>query len=409
MFAKIGKAFSAFLSPKAARKIEDIRIYAHGYYGMNVAAYPATIHNVTQYLNRGLSDIMATDNWQDHYDHTTWMLERKDSNGAILSTSYQKITSITDFVTWVNANLGHSQVDWTEYLHITVFDELDNSMKPIEIYGLNRSFGVIKGRRNQRSRYPKYCNSADCAWDYLDDFVYDSFRQAHGIDISPMTEAKINMVWFSQNMFKRWGLPKAGTDVKFETGFTPGRYMYDIATTTPVLHTGQALSVGDPMYCSVVADGDSWFWASSSDFDIVQPKTSTLVVYPLSVGNYRALLIKPYCVDSLSLSPFLDLSLYRIEYVTMNRDNSIRIRVADTSNAVYDVTSNRFRGFPYEEWANFKKYNYSNKGSYRAPDMYLQIRNLTTGKVSPLSNGVVKYYTNLRYRPYCWYVEKNRH
>lgn len=409
MLGILGKPGSGTISPGKERDLSNIRLYAHGYYGKNTTAvYPATQSNVAPAMKRGMADIMVPTNWKE-YAHCTWILQRINDAGEILQTYYEKFTAASYFATWVNANLGNDGSFWTETLHVAVIDDIDYSLDRVEIWGLNRAFGNLKGRRNFRSWLPKWCNTGDCAWDYLEDFISDCFSNLFSINIGTMTEPKINMGWFSQNVQRMWGIPKMGNIMEFANGFTTGRYFWNTTLSTPELHTGQDMTIGSPMYCCLTEGGNGWFWASGYDFNIISDcGCSIVIVFPLTNGIYKSLLIKPYCVDMLSISPYVDLTNFQIEYVTMQRDNTMRLRKADAASAVYDIPSNRFRGFNWSDWANKNKESYNNKGCYGAPDMYLQIRDLKTGKVSPLSNGVVKYYTKLRYRPRAYYVERNR-
>lgn len=321
----------------------------------------------------------------------------------------QKFADSTAFMAFVRANF--SETPWNPNTplyncYIRVYDIIDPEIPKLDkIYGNNTFYSMLKGK----SRYKRTVYTVDgniCNWSQLGPWFEDlcnaniGFGPGHSYSLGDE-----KALWFSRTQTKMYGMPPSGFSC--DIAVNGGRRIWNWGASDfdpiPVV-TGYHNSPisGDPLlFCNLSLANWSSFWefhnGVSTSFlqQMMSHEYSTLALYALQSNadsNHRAILIKPYGIDTVGLNWF-NMSDYDL-YIFHNRKHSSPIirgpitgfGMRSMSNDLVWIDKRQWRP---PNWGGLRsRPNMNGVGQGRWTTQFF-LRSRVDGKVSPLTRAKI--------------------
>lgn len=340
---------------------------------------------------------------------------------------------------WVNANVPNDGVNFTHFATMEVFDIIDNAIVPIaKVYGKNRLWTTLSSPRRHRS------------WSLRGNISLFNLAAASGVPIGSLQPAIQGMLtsmfpahpgysasftmnggkemgtfWVSPVYRNRYDMPGFRPEsclVQGTSAGSPDRWTWDGAGYTAAVNGEQYrydTNANGPHYLSLdVGLGATFFTAADALHQSGSGGTlarellrgsSVLLCYPLvsSDGKFWSVYLKPVGVDQVFFNQFAD-DLYRVEAVgTQRNDKRPRLkpllpaRISPTHRSAGQVSIHEFISVAFQQTTPTTKSMHSHtSGSVR-----FQLRDIETGKVSPLSSATLTTIARKRGRPISWLVK----
>jgi len=329
--------------------------------------------------------------------------------------------TLNDFITWKNANIPHGGVpdQFTERIHLRPFDIVDNEIPVVDrLYGMNNLYNSWHG--GKMKAWPNHLGQGETGqavlnaiWAHFWPALAGNFAAADFLKNANGRKS----CWTSRNWTQLYSMPRRGEIVNI-SGTTPGVTNRHSANETwagfnPLTPGDNFLRIDDICYVYVDESLGSWQisqYAQQGGGKIARRwllegggansgfAAFKLVADTVPGSRQIAVLIKPMGIDRIWL-PFFDNTLYAMEVVR---------------NINADQQPTHFKQIP---WGDFNAGGgssphpnsgmYLKKGSWLSGTsrfnvnlrqvkgsnrerIHFRLRDLTTGKVSPVSQAHIR-------------------
>lgn len=416
--------YKIVVAPLAGTESTQERIY-YDTVGQGRRTYPLTVSDLRR-INRGNAP-RVVGAWGDFTD-CSWEVRNYTTN----QSSVHSFPTIDDFVTWKNFNIPFAGPPplFTEHIDLAPFDVIDRGIPVLSrMYGINNLYVALRGGNN-KSGFNSFRGGSSQFSDVKAD-VFNHFWPARSFT-APMLAA-VNgrsACWTPRNHSKMYSMPKVG-EMLF-TSLSGGAQRYcarETSETFSPLVTSDFLTFHD--FCIIRLDGAGTGYTIWDNFSASNGKSirraffngandSFFVVYKVqgsgTPGNQQICTFwKPLGIDRLWLEYF-DTTKYRMEYVWWNTNDMQPDRFGKilsfnggSGSLPYAGTGqfiNKSQWMPSSSrWtSNLAYMKYSNRLR-----VYFRLRDLTTGKVGPLSSAHVEIVMNQTNAPIKLLVKQDLH
>jgi len=249
------------------------------------------------------------------------ILEMADDGTIYNMWAGLKFTATAEVMAFIRANCEESTITPASPKHnvyMRVYDIVSNEVPKLnKIYGINRFYSLLKGRKQYRNNKPSV-DSFGTGWTHFATWFDELSNQLIGFEPGHVYAAgDESSIWMSMDDRCRYGLPDDGFGVNLTNA--GGRKIWDWVSHTyiPVVIDGY-LDSGQRAYCSLdlFDNKNSWNWSSNpygwETMRTVDFAHSTVVFYGLERNgdpNHRAVFLKPVGIDAVAVNWF-DTSKY---------------------------------------------------------------------------------------------------
>jgi hypothetical protein len=361
----------------------------------------------------------AFDVWQrldESYGYCYFDIKVYD--GGVLHSEYPELrfTGRAQVAAWVDANIPRTVGAFDYTARMRCYDKIDSTVQaPNRIWGVNSVYARLRDpstgyyhRSGRRSASP------DSRWSDIEDFLADLWQKIYGVphpDAGAFTPQSYECFWFSgrKDNFYRCGyeatrvkLPIAGYN--YRSMVTPVGAVAD-AQSINWWYYDNAAKLTIPAINPV---GDDWEFLQpgvlpddkifSRQAQLFMEGHAVAVAFGMTDddGN-RGVLIKPVTVDMFWL-PWVDVTNFRYEYLAnFDVQGTNKVRPINMNKSKYqegNVMGPWSVGeFVYGSMSGGRFYGSGAKPGH----VRIQVRNLTTGHISPLSNTRIRFRGRRRY------------
>lgn len=341
-----------------------------------------------------------------YFDITTY------AGGGVAET-YEglRFASRAEVLAWLGANIPQSGGNWDRTVRLRCYDIVDPLVKaPDRIWGNNATRARLKGGSNRYyDRGSIRCASNDNNWGEANQFLADLWEKVFGVphpDAGSFDADSYGCFWFSGRKANFYRCAYEATRIGVSWAGSHGRRMVTTAgavvgaqntfhfdTTTKV-----TLALVNPSgdYWRLMQDGnlpDEKLFTEQQHLAAIGYSTNIALGMTDSAGN-KMISLKPAGTDSYWL-PWLDYTAYRYEYLGL----------FDVQGQVQAHTLPSRGGYGGGNvtgpW-NMKNFRDAIDGhvmtsNQKPGGVRVQVRDLTTGHVSQLSNACIKFFGRRRY------------
>lgn len=337
-----------------------------------------------------------------------------ESSGVIADVvAGLRFSTRAEVIAWMSANVPQASGRWDRTVRMRCYDIVDPSIHaPNRIWGSNFNHARLKGPGNRYYDDQNRTADSTSAWSRGDSFLEEVWQKVFGTphpDAGGMGQESYRCFWFTGRKanFYRCGYEATRTELT-----SPGS-----ANRRMVTPAGTVTSAQDVDYYQfdtatkvtlACVNGPGTSWALLQDGNIPDDELFTkqqhlaLIGYSTTIclgmvdpsGN-RMMILKPAGTDSYWL-PYLNFSTHRYEYLA-NFDMQGAMKAHKLGTGVGSSATINAAG----PW-NLSDFRDAVDGhvmtsNQRPGDIRIQIRDLTTGHISPLSNARIRYYGRRRY------------
>lgn len=322
------------------------------------------------------------------------------TDGAGSRTEFPALSfgSRAALLAWLNANVPNDGSAFTASATMTAWDEVDSSVPLVsKVWGKNGALSRLRKNTLYKSPYPRGYVELN-SWPDLDTFLSAAWDAVWPGDPLPPIDASVRAAfWWAFNRRNLYEIeqtfsvqPSIGRTARAGAG---GVFGPAVSSFSWSYHVS-----GDPAYGIVDSTTGAFVQAIPlSQFrrdnrKISNAGQSAVFLAPLQGGGgERVVWIKPVGIDQVYLSWF-DPALYRAESLTTpNVDGKLEARVLTATKApssARDVSG----AFTKDQWYKGQQIRVSQSGHRHGPGhCHFYLRELATGKVSPLSSARVEY------------------
>jgi len=372
------------------------------------------IHDSTNWSGSAfdsLADRQAADINRNFSNYTQcfWRLYEREVGTNLLVNYWEglQFASIAALYTFIRNNCvesGTAPGTPANDIIATAYDIIDDTVQRVNrIYGLNTFLAILKGRRRYLSSNFDECVLDEnlCSWGQLGNWIDDLNANAPGW-LNPLSSwapgsNEENIVWFSRNIKKLYGLPNISTVFMNLTALT-NRRVWDWGASAVVAaplggYQGTGPSGEPKIYCSLDMPTQTWtFFDTTLRDHYVQQfngDKSIIVLYQLSSTadpNKRAVLAKPLGIDRVSI-PWFDSSVYDL-YALYNRKNQTHNIRGPLTSTFEDVIANK-KWVLKDQWMHPSKFDTKASARMVGTQEYTTrffLRHKSTGRISKPSS-----------------------
>lgn len=388
-------------------------------YGETVLTIENRTYATTTMINRA-STISAGDIWKrlnDCYNHCYFDVTTYASGVLDATHTGLRFTSQAQLVAWIDANIARG--GGGEFLRTTrmrCYDYIDPNIEaPARIWATNSIYKrlIDPGLRYYGARTTLRATSINADWSNKGAFLADLWEKVYGVphpDAGAFDADSYGCFWFSgrKENFYRCGyeatrIAPASPGQNGRRMVTPGNVVSNATDSEFQYDTN-----GKPTVMALRQDGNSWefyrfgmspdekpYWRQPNRM-MAQGWAIALAFGMENAGN-RAVLIKPMTIDTFWL-PWLDEGDYRYEYVAQyDMQGTPKVRVLPSRAPGYE-TGNVLGFWHLDDIQDGTYPGVALYGSGEKPgNVHFQVRDLTTGRISPLSNARIRFFGRRRY------------
>jgi len=313
--------------------------------------YPCTINNTlnTPKMNKTYRNIYNNfDSFKEFY----WDII--NYNGV--SFYGVKIKSMNDLVDKINSGTTYNGNNRTSPYSISCYAKINPHVAKInKIYGINKFYSVLKGRKNYKRKIGQWGNVyQELNWENKYNFlnkIWEYFTFPGFVTPDNYMNCA-QSIWFTNNSNTMYATYKNGHSIQFTDINAKNRYVFDYGSSDFNLHTNTPMVVTDSVIVGLNGKTFTIYKDRISDKNY-NNNDSFIKIYKLT-GNINgstiiSLLVKPIGMDIFRINYVKNdnnLNLYMIMY-NGNGDSKIDIRKLDNVLISGDQKSRMISDFSF--------------------------------------------------------------